>query len=598
MNGTKIQELISAFTKALKDGNDYARWNAAIKLTHHYLKKEKYKEIEELLEHKDAQVRDGTAHELRQAGAGAEGASLSNIAPLVPALVRALKDKNVKVRRSAADALSLVSEIRGDVAYWEGHHNEGLDLTPAIPSLTKALEDDDSIVRYYVAGTIQHAAGMGVDISQSIPALAKALEDSESLVRQHSVGALEAAACLGQDITPALSALGKISEKHSAFIYLNLRKGDWKKVEELMKSKDVGERRIAVVSLQASTHLNIFPLISTLGQALKDEVDDIRWAAAKALRHAVNNGIDISSAVSNLMDALSDPFTIVIDGIEKHIIRRNASAALTAYYINKKDWENVERLLKHKDEEVKRGAHIALNNAVEKRKDIPGRFDNFISTENLQDRDKRRKRIEELLRRDEDWTRVDIAQGLAASAHNGLDISSDISDLTSSLESKEEVLRRNAAETLGDAANEGLDISLAIPSLAKLLSDKDRFVIWAASWGLVAHYMNKKDWEKIEALLNHETDNVKEGIAKALSTAAAHKLDITTVIPGLVHALSDKNSSVRFNAVHALWEAGMWSEFDISPAIPALEKALEDEDENVRSSAKSALETIKRRSRG
>lgn len=64
--------------------------------------------------------------------------------------------------------------------------------------------------------------------------------------------------------------------------------------------------------------------------------------------------------------------------------------------------------------------------------------------------------------------------------------------------------------------------------------------------------MNKKDWEKIEELLNHETDNVREGAAKALSQAAKHQADITPAIPGLVHALSDKNSSVRYDDARVL----------------------------------------------
>ncbi len=105
---------------------------------------------------------------------------------VVPALVGALKDEDVGVRRAASTALATVA-IEGNIA---------------VPSLIEAIEDKDVEVRYTAAYALRN---FGKD-KIVLPALIKALEDSNAYARS---GAALALAQIGADTKIAIPALIK-----------------------------------------------------------------------------------------------------------------------------------------------------------------------------------------------------------------------------------------------------------------------------------------------------------------------------------------------------------------------------------------------------
>ena len=113
----------------------------------------------------------------------------------VPALVQALSDSDVQMRRNSE--LVMIS-LAG--AY---EKKPRIDITEALPALIKATQDSDTDVRAWAAHAI---AEIGPDAKEAIPALVKLLQGKDEGPRNTSCLALGAIGPAAKDALPTLRA--------------------------------------------------------------------------------------------------------------------------------------------------------------------------------------------------------------------------------------------------------------------------------------------------------------------------------------------------------------------------------------------------------
>jgi HEAT repeat protein len=384
-------------------------------------------------------------------------------------------------------------------------------------------------------------------------------------------------------------------------------------ISELIKklgSKDAKERCEAAEALgdTAFGGSNIFSAIPALIKALSDEDEFVRISAAEALEKAAEKGTDISAALPYLERAL------YADADDLTSKTTHAAAALSQHYINKKEFEEINKLLLTEDEPIVSGVTSTLCEAAKNGADIS------FSIPTLAER----------LTSWDEYVRASVSSVLRVAADKGMDITaainpmikkmgefyradssaSDLSGplisaaanektreltitaLTGALSDPDMPTRIIAANVLEGIALVGIDISSAVPALTKALGDED--VRPNAVTALGAYHLNKKNWKDFsDYLLKNESVGVRQHLARILIKAAEKGVDISPTIPALIIALDDKNTFVRAYVAKALGKAAEKGA-DISSAMPALAKALEDENKEVRETAKEALEKIKK----
>ena len=115
----------------------------------------------------------------------------------VPALVKALKDPDVQMRRNSALVLITLAG-----AYEEEQPRPGkVDIREAVPALINAMEDSDGVVRSWAA---QALGEVGPDAKDAVPALLKLITDREEGCRNCSCIALAGIGPAARDALPAL----------------------------------------------------------------------------------------------------------------------------------------------------------------------------------------------------------------------------------------------------------------------------------------------------------------------------------------------------------------------------------------------------------
>jgi HEAT repeat protein len=115
----------------------------------------------------------------------------------VPALVKALIDPDVQMRRNAALVLITLAGAFEE----EQPRPEKMDIREAIPALVKATEDLDGAVRAWAAHAL---AEIGPDAKDAVPALIKLTHDSDEGARNDSCMALGSIGPAAKDALPAL----------------------------------------------------------------------------------------------------------------------------------------------------------------------------------------------------------------------------------------------------------------------------------------------------------------------------------------------------------------------------------------------------------
>jgi HEAT repeat protein len=218
----------------------------------------------------------------------AQGQDTTNIA--VPALIAALKDENVEVRRAAARSLSNHRDRR------------------AVPALIEALKDSDAEVRMCAADALGEFAD-----ARAVPGLAALLKDGSKDVRRAALGALDEfadqvpdetilAALNDSDADVRMAALSLASNRLSSGDPDRDRPVDPRYVTaftKLLADPNVDVRTNAASAL-GEARLREAP--SALLLAAKDKNVDVRINVASALGE-----IRDPKSVSTLKELLQDP---------------------------------------------------------------------------------------------------------------------------------------------------------------------------------------------------------------------------------------------------------------------------------------------------
>jgi len=112
--------------------------------------------------------------------------------------------------------------------------------------------------------------------------------------------------------------------------------------------------------------------------------------------------------------------------------------------------------------------------------------------------------------------------------------------VVNSLNGTDSFIRINAANLLEDAAKDGVDISVALDALHNNLDANSR-VSDIASQALTYHYVNKKDWSPVSALLKHPNVSIVENSLVILGSTAAYGSDIRPMLSILTSMLGKKS---------------------------------------------------------
>jgi HEAT repeat protein len=227
--------------------------------------------------------------EVRMAAIGAMERIGSQANLAVPALIAALEDPNPELRFAAADALKRYSNR----ASW------------VVPILIEALRDPEPAVVFAAANALSR---MGI---LAVVTLSAMLDDKNPYIRAVVVGALGGVGLLAQpalgDILPlvddrnemvraaAVRAIGHIASEHETEIRVN-RGLEFRLAPDVVKW--MADREAQMRQTTKSVALAAMPQLT---DALRDPYEDVRFAAATALRII---GAVAAESAPNLIDAI------------------------------------------------------------------------------------------------------------------------------------------------------------------------------------------------------------------------------------------------------------------------------------------------------
>ena len=227
--------------------------------------------------------------------------------PAIPSLIGVLKNENCTLRQAAAESLDRIGWIpdRGEsgATYWVAKRNWDLCVAigaPAVLPVIEALKNDSSSIRWDAAEALGR-----IGDARAVPSLKNALKDENSSVRRaviEALGKIGAPAVLplidalenGDDDArwTAAKVLGKIGGTQAVPALINaLRKSSVcraaaKALDNIGWSPDGGEVSaiywIAKKKLDHCVRIGT-PAVLPLVDALRNDDDDVRCAAAEAL---------------------------------------------------------------------------------------------------------------------------------------------------------------------------------------------------------------------------------------------------------------------------------------------------------------------------
>jgi HEAT repeat protein len=201
----------------------------------------------------------------------------------IPALVAALKSKEVSARRLAAEDLGQL----------------GPEGRAAVPALTQALEDADGRVRVSAAEAlweIERKAG------NAVPALVAALKDNDAGVRRAAVAALSG---IGPDARAAVPSLAAALQDADRDVRRDAARALWRIGPEArsaaaalaaaLRDADGNVRRSAAGAL-GTLGPEARAYLPALSDALKDKDIEVRHFAARALVQVGDRGAKRAAA--------------------------------------------------------------------------------------------------------------------------------------------------------------------------------------------------------------------------------------------------------------------------------------------------------------
>ncbi|MEX2216561.1 MAG: HEAT repeat domain-containing protein [Phycisphaeraceae bacterium] len=487
-----------------------------------------------------------------------------------------LKDRDPDFRMRAAGALYAL----------------GTDAAEAVPALTEALNDEFPAVR---AGVAQTLGNIGTAARDAEPALKTLLDDKDTEVRVSAILALGqvTGSPAPQPMVLALRDESLRVRDVAAQLLVKLGQPAIEHLKPAVKDKDLAVRVLAAQVLGKIKHVEAVPILITamededrgvrdsailalaetgepaipaLGQLLKHEDWQKRWAAAYAL-----NVIGTIKTAEQLVRVLND---------EDERVREQAVTAMAR--IGKDAIDALAGAAGDKEAGLRQSAITALG-AMEREETIP------ILHNALKDQDpfvreaavaalgnthssKALPALGEALRTDDPKVRADAVQAMAKIGRDALE------PLAEAAKHEEWTVRRAAAEGLGM-----LDLIDCVAPLNRLLQDKDARVRSAAASGLAR--IGPPARLSITPLINalkDESAEARDAASFALSRIAPGN---ETAIPALIRALSDEDFRTRAGAANAIARIGSQAPSAVYPLI----KALKDEDEQVALAARLAL---------
>jgi HEAT repeat protein len=207
---------------------------------------------------------------------------------VIPALVQALKEKDVEVRRRAAFALAnfaLVHACRRKPAVEALAEYKPLDFAPGVDALAETLADPRRSVRLAALDALWQMDHHNTE--RSVKALQEALKDPDTDVRASAAGALGKSGPLAKRAAPALTAAARGDRAgrvrlHAALALWEIgdHPTEWVAVmiDLLLKHPDAEVRWRSALALELVGKADD-RVVPALKQALQDEDEDVRrWA--------------------------------------------------------------------------------------------------------------------------------------------------------------------------------------------------------------------------------------------------------------------------------------------------------------------------------
>lgn len=476
--------------------------------------------------------------------------------PAVPALIRAIKDNNSRVRGGAIFALGLIGDKQ------------------AVPAIIKALKDGDMDVRILAARALGELGD-----KQAIPALTEALKDEN----------------FGYRIIAA-TALGRLGNKEGLDI-----------LNRALKNEDIIGRLLAAEGL---SRIGDKQGLAILIEALKNNESDVRGYAATTLGELGNK-----QAVPALIEALKDkevgvqrvalrslvklgdtravPALIEILKDENARIRGNIALALGDLG-DKQAVPALIEALKSKDSQLRGYSAIALGQLGDKQA-VPALIE-ALKDEDLGVRlftcesltrlgDERPVPVIIKMLKDED-PRI---RGAAAKALGLLGFKQAVPDLVKALKDDERLVRLVVAEALARLGDKQ-----GSPILIEALKDENADVRKLAKEALakIQKVQEKKEAPKEEPRKLPVTQpddaqkaEIRELVILAFTGRLTEKEGMAAVdkiikigkpaVPVLIEMLKSKDDNVRLGAAILLGGVGD------KEAIPALVEAIGDPNSSV-----------------
>ncbi|MEZ2228183.1 MAG: HEAT repeat domain-containing protein [Microcoleus sp.] len=391
--------------------------------------------------------------------------------PAIPALIEALQDQNLLVRRSAAQVLK---QIAG----------------PAIPALAKALKNSDADVR---SGGASALGIIGAEAKTVAPQLVPLLKDSDAKVRKSAASALDNIGVEAKTAVPQLIPLLQDSDpkvrRSAAYVLGNIgveAKTAVPQLIPLLKDSDPKVRSSAADALgnigaEAKTAVSqLFPL-------LKDSDANVRSSAASALG---NIGVEAKTAVPQLIPLLQD---------SDPKVRRSAAYVLGNIGVEAKTAvPQLIALLQDSDPKVPSSAASALGN-------IGAEAKTAVS------------QLFPLLKDSDANVRSSAAYALG---RIGAQAQKVVLEIVPLLQDSDANVRRSAADALG---NIGAEAKTAVSQLFPLLQDSQTKVRSSAAYALESIALSLQEKAKTLTLteLNQAVSNLDSAL-KILAEPKAH----------------------------------------------------------------------------
>lgn len=575
---------IAALNRDLKQGDYFVRWKAAKALVRiDPLSKEAVPGLMEALKIEDGEIGYRVSEALAKIGPAAVPAVIQGLkhrdsnayslasgvltqigSPAAPALIEALKDHNEDVRLGALEVLNRLGSIP----------------LSASPILLELRKDRDPAIR---SAAIYAISGMSAEAASVYAVLIETLKDRESEVRAAAASALSRCCGIYLNLAPGPNVQEAVSQLLAALKSpdANVRSGAASALAMMGQSRrsDLQGHETNVESPIKTLGAAAQPLLDALIAAAKDPDATVRSKALWALGVI---GPTRDEVVTALLDALRDSDNDVRGAAASALKSAPARAAIYPLIL----------ALQDREASVRRNAADSLA-----RQDTGFAVPRLIQL--LGDRNEAVRnaagRALEAIGHNAGKALVKASKDQNADIRNAaflilekLDPNEALALQIEALKNEDASVRSTAASSLGRFARrfaQGPDAKTVAPELIEALKDRDALVRKSAAGSLGAFAYNKTVASALIEALKDPDSHVRYLAAQSVNRVHG---DQKPIIPILIAALKDHDPIVRRDAAAMLGSLGYIGP-DVKAAVPSLLKLLDDRSIDVCQAAISAL---------